>query len=116
MDWSPPYPLPFAMPARFFFARPDSGAPLPQQRPLAALVVPLMVLLVASALPARAGVRFENCLTAADGSITCDTVPTGNTMMQDVDARYGLFDNASPGWNEFDPFAGYEDEFGGNQT
>lgn len=79
--------------------------------PLASLLV-----LLGLALPVAAGVRFENCVTAADGSISCDTVPTGNTLMRDVDARYGLLDNASPGWSEFDPYAGYEDDFGGNQT
>jgi len=66
--------------------------------------------------PGHAGVRFENCVTAADGSITCDTVPTGNTLANDEAARYGLLDNASPGWSEFDPYGGYEDDFGGNQT
>jgi hypothetical protein len=63
-----------------------------------------------------ANVQFENCVTGADGSITCDTVPTGNTLMNDVDARYGLLQNASPGWSEFDPYQGYDDDFGGNQT
>jgi hypothetical protein len=79
----------------------------------AAVVLPL---LLADGLPSRAGVRFENCVTAADGSITCDTVPTGNTLADDEAARFGFFDNASPGWSEFDPYAGYEDDFGGNQT
>ncbi|MEA5442912.1 lactate dehydrogenase [Cyanobium gracile] len=63
-----------------------------------------------------ANVQFENCVTAADGSITCDTVPTGNTLMNDVDARYGLLQNASPGWSEFEPYQGYDDDFGGNET
>lgn len=77
---------------------------------------PLLVLLLAAGLPAMAGVRFENCVNAPDGSITCDTVPTGNTLSRDVDARFGLLDNASPGWAEFDPYAGFEDDFGGNET
>ena len=76
----------------------------------------LLGLLLAVASPLRAGVRFENCVTGADGSITCDTVPTGNTLADDEAARFGLFSNASPGWNEFDPYAGYEDDFGGNQS
>ncbi|MFM7267307.1 MAG: hypothetical protein ACKOZT_01795 [Cyanobium sp.] len=77
---------------------------------------PLLLALLVSGLPALAGVRFENCQSAPDGSISCDTVPTGNTLMRDVDARFGLLDNASPGWAEFDPYAGFEDDFGGNQT
>lgn len=76
----------------------------------------LLLGLLGAVAPAMAGVRFENCVTAPDGSITCDTVPTGNTLAQDIDSRYGLLDNASPGWSEFDPYAGYEDDFGGNQT
>lgn len=77
--------------------------------------VALLGLLLAPASPLHAGVRFENCVTAADGAITCDTVPTGNTLADDEAARFGLFANASPGWNEFDPYAGYEDDFGGNR-
>ncbi len=65
---------------------------------------------------AMADVRFENCVTGSDGSITCDTVPTGNTLINDVEARYGLLQNASPGWSEFDPYEGYDDDFGDNQT
>lgn len=67
-------------------------------------------------LPASAGVIFENCQTASDGSISCDTRPTGNTLMDDEAARYGLLDQASPGWAEFDPYEGYDDMFGGNWT
>lgn len=77
---------------------------------------PFLILALLAAAPAEAGVRFENCATASDGSISCDTVATGNTLMRDEDARFGLLDNASPGWAEFDPDAGYEDDFGGNQT
>lgn len=66
--------------------------------------------------PAAAGVEFDNCQPAADGGITCDTRPTGNTLMDDESARYGLFNDASPGWNEFDPDQGFEDDFGGNDT
>ena len=77
--------------------------------------VALLGLLLAAASPLQAGVRFENCVSGADGAITCDTVPTGNTLADDEAARFGLFVNASPGWNEFDPYAGYEDDFGGNR-
>jgi hypothetical protein len=77
--------------------------------------VPLLALplLVSSA---RAGVEFDNCQPTADGGITCDTRPTGNTLADDEAARYGLFDEASPGWSEFDPYEGYDDMFGGNWT
>ncbi|MFM7634952.1 MAG: hypothetical protein ACKO7Z_05095 [Cyanobacteriota bacterium] len=68
------------------------------------------------AASATAGVVFENCQTAADGSISCDTRPTGGTLMDDEAARYGLFDEASPGWAEFDPYEGYDDMVGGNWT
>lgn len=84
------------------------------QTPL--FTVALLGLLLAPTAPLQAGVRFENCVTAADGAITCDTVPTGNTLADDEAARFGLFANASPGWNEFDPYAGYEDDFGGNRS
>ena len=90
------------------------STPSPLLRP--ALVMTTLVVLQLIAAPGHAGVRFENCVTAADGSITCDTVPTGNTLANDEAARYGLLDNASPGWSEFDPYGGYEDDFGGNQT
>ena len=66
--------------------------------------------------PVHAGVVFDNCSTASDGSITCDTSPTGNTATDAVDAQYGLMDQASPGWNEFMPYQGFDDDFGGNWT
>jgi hypothetical protein len=28
-------------------------------------------------------------------------------LADDEAARFGLFANASPGWNEFDPYSGY---------
>lgn len=65
---------------------------------------------------ARAGVEFENCQPTADGGVSCDTRPTGNTLDDDEAARYGLFNEASPGWSEFDPYEGYDDMFGGNWT
>ena len=109
MDWSDPPSL------RMTHPRPPAGA---LGRLFAAVLSAAVVssLFLADGLPSLAGVRFENCVTAADGSITCDTVPTGNTLADDEAARFGLFDNASPGWSEFDPYAGYEDDFGGNQT
>lgn len=74
-----------------------------------------LVLLVALP-PARADVVFENCQPTADGGITCDTRPTGNTLMDAEAARDGLFQQASPGWNEFNPVEGYDEMFGGNET
>ncbi len=62
---------------------------------------------------AMAGVVFDNCITAADGSISCDTKPTGNTLADDEAARYGLFDQASPGWAEYSPYEGYDQMLGG---
>jgi hypothetical protein len=61
-------------------------------------------------------VVFENCQRLADGGITCDTRPTGNTLLDAEAARYGLLQQASPGWNEFEPFAGDDEMFGGNET
>lgn len=79
--------------------------------------VPLLALIAAALLwPAaavRAGVRFENCVQGSDGSISCDTVPTGNTYLNDKDAQYGLLQQASPGWAEFNPYQGYDEDFGG---
>ena len=65
---------------------------------------------------ARADVVFQNCVPVAGGGITCDTRPEGNTLMNDEAARYGLLDQASPGWDEFEPYQGYDDMFGGNET
>jgi len=73
---------------------------------LAAVLLPLGL------APAWAGVQFENCVRGTDGSITCDTVPTGDTLLTDKAAQFGLFQNASPGWNEFNPFQGYDEDFG----
>ena len=79
------------------------------------LVLPLLILSLLAA-PVSAGVVFDNCQPSGDGGITCDTRPTGNTLMDDEDARYGLLQQASPGWNEFMPEEGYDDMFGGNET
>ena len=67
-------------------------------------------------VPALAGIVFDNCVTGSDGSVSCDTRPTGNTLTNDIDARFGLMDEASPGWNEFMPDQGFDDDFGGNWT
>lgn len=85
----------------------------PLQRAIAGVAL-LLSGLVPSAV--QAGVQFENCVHGSDGAITCDTVPTGDTLLDDESARFGLLQNASPGWSEFDPYEGLEDEFGGNQT
>ena len=76
---------------------------------LSGLLMVLPIPLLAPA-PLRADVVFDNCQPSGDGGITCDTRPTGNTRMDDQDARYGLLDQATPGWREFDP-AGGEGEF-----
>jgi hypothetical protein len=115
--------LPFQQVCRAFWravtarrpSGPSAAGPAASALPIPALATALAVALLAAG-PGRAGVRFENCQGGADGSLTCDTVPTGDTLAEDEEARYGLFQNASPGWNEIDPFAGYEDDFGGNQT
>jgi hypothetical protein len=62
-----------------------------------------------------ADVRFENCQPAAGGAITCDTRPEGNTLLNDEAARFGLLDGASPGWDEFDPYADDDAMLGGSQ-
>jgi len=64
-------------------------------------------LVVACAMPGHAGVVFDNCQTLPGGAVSCNTRPTGNTRDNDEAARYGLFDQASPGWNEYDPYGGY---------
>lgn len=72
-------------------------------------------LVVACATPGQAGVVFDNCQTLPGGAVSCNTRPTGNTRDNDEAARYGLFDEASPGWNEFDPDEGYNSMMGLNQ-
>lgn len=59
--------------------------------------------------PVRADVRFENCQPTPDGGVTCDTVPEGDTLLDDEAARFGLFDEASPGWSEYSPY-GWDDD------
>ena len=70
-------------------------------------------LIAAIPAPSLAGVVFDNCVTGPDGAISCDTRPTGNTLMNDEAARYGLFDQASPGWAEYNPYQGYDQMLGG---
>jgi len=72
-------------------------------------------LVAACAAPVQAGVVFDNCQTLPGGAVSCNTRPTGNTRDNDEAARYGLFDQASPGWNEFDPEEGYNSMMGLNQ-
>ena len=64
----------------------------------------------------RAQVRFDDCQPVAGGGITCNTVPYGNTRADMIDGEYGLMDQASPGWAEYNPYEGYDDMLGGNQT
>lgn len=75
-------------------------------------------LLLAALAPldgARADVRVQNCAPAPGGGITCDTRPEGNTLFNDEAARFGLFNDASPGWDEFNPYQGVDQMLGGNQ-
>ena len=67
-------------------------------------------------LPSAADVVFDDCQPTADGGVTCDTRPTGETLVDDEAARFGLYDAASPGWDEFEPFEADDDMFGGNET
>jgi len=83
--------------------------------PVRAVLGPLLLLAMALlSAPAQAGIQFTNCQEGTDGSITCDTVPTGETLVDDESARYGLLNQASPGWSEFNPYEGYDEDFGGD--
>ena len=73
-------------------------------------IVGLGVLILLVAGPAQAGIDFTGCTSGPDGSITCNTVPTGNTLTDDIDARYGLDDEDSPGWSEYEPYQGFDGE------
>jgi hypothetical protein len=77
------------------------------RRGLLPLALTSGVLVVACTTPGQAGVVFDNCQTLPGGAVSCNTRPTGNTRDNDEAARYGLFDQASPGWNEYDPYEGY---------
>ncbi|MFZ9228382.1 MAG: hypothetical protein ACO24U_02485 [Prochlorococcaceae cyanobacterium] len=83
---------------------------LKSHHPIAAVATAVALLLAA---PARAGVAFDNCVSTPGGGMSCDTQPTGNTLMDDEAARYGLFDQASPGWAEYNPYEGYDQMLGG---
>jgi len=76
----------------------------------------LLLSLALSPPPAQAGVEFDDCQPTPEGGVTCDTRPTGNTNLDAIDARFGLMEEASPGWNEFDPYEGDDETFGGNET
>lgn len=84
-----------------------------RQAPRAVSLLLLAASLLAAPLAVQAGIRFENCVQGSDGSLSCDTVPTGNTYLDDKDAQYGLLQQASPGWAEFNPYQGYDEDFGG---
>jgi hypothetical protein len=94
----------------------SSLSPVIKPVSIGSLALAGLVLALCSLGPASAGVEFENCQPTADGGISCDTRPTGNTLMDDQTVRYGLFNDASPGWSEFDPDEGFEDDLGGNET
>ena len=66
--------------------------------------------------PVRGQVRFDDCQPVQGGGITCNTVPYGNTRADMIDGEFGLMDQASPGWAEYNPYEGYDDMLGGNQT
>ncbi|SBO43418.1 hypothetical protein [Cyanobium sp. NIES-981] len=91
--------------------------------PLRRCVLSLGLLVGSGVLPglpggagATADVVFDDCRPTADGGVSCDTRPTGDTLLNDEAARFGLFDAASPGWSEFEPFEADDDMLGGNGT
>ena len=79
-------------------------------------VVALVTIGISLANPVRGQVRFDDCKPVAGGGITCNTVPYGNTRADMIDGEFGLMDQASPGWAEYNPYEGYDDMLGGNQT
>jgi hypothetical protein len=87
-----------------------------QLRQRALQLSPLLLTIPFFALQAQADVIFQNCQSTSDGGMSCDTRPTGATWLNDEAARYGLLNQARPGWSEFDPYQGYEDMLGGNWT
>ena len=40
----------------------------------------------------------------------------GKTLTNEIDARFDLDSEASPGWSEFNPDQGFDDDFGDNDT
>ena len=81
-----------------------------------ARIVAAVAIAAAASSSARAQVRFDDCQPVAGGGITCNTFPYGNTRADMIDGEYGLMDQASPGWAEYNPYEGYDDMLGGNQT
>ena len=79
-------------------------------------VAALVTMNVSLVNPVLAQVRFDDCQPVAGGGITCNTVPYGNTRADMIDGEFGLMDQASPGWAEYNPYEGYDDMLGGNQT
>ena len=79
-------------------------------------IVVALVIGVSAVSSAHAQVRFDDCQPVAGGGIFCNTVPYGNTRADMVDGEYGLMDQASPGWAEYNPYEGFDDMFGGNQS
>lgn len=88
----------------------------PRRAILGAIVMAALALPLLPNRPLLAGVQFDDCQPTPEGGVTCDTQPTGNTRLDAIDARFGLFNEASPGWKEFAPFEGDDDLFGGNET
>lgn len=91
------------------------------QSVMKAMVMPFSATALGAALALMpstglAQVRFDDCQPVAGGGITCNTVPYGNTRADMIDGQYGLLDQASPGWAEYNPYEGYDDMLGGNQT
>ena len=79
-------------------------------------VVALVTIGTSLANPVRGQVRFDDCQPVAGGGITCNTVPYGKTRDDVIDGEFGLMDQASPGWAEYNPNEGYDDMPGENQT
>ena len=88
----------------------------PQKQIVRFTIVGLGVLLALCCAPVFAGVEFTGCTDGPDGSVTCNTEPTGNTLTDEMDARFDLDSEASPGWSEFNPDQGFDDDFGDNET
>ena len=79
-------------------------------------ILGLGLLLAHCSAPVFAGVEFTGCTDGPDGSVTCNTEPTGNTLTDEIDARFDLDSEASPSWSEFNPDQGFDDDFGDNET
>ena len=88
----------------------------PQQQKIRGIILGLGLLFALGGGPVVAGVEFTGCSDGPGGSVTCNTVPTGNTLTNEIDARFDLDSEASPGWSEFNPDQGFDDDFGDNDT